>query len=155
VPQFTPTIIVNTTPAVTIAGTNISYAEIKRSLGDYAYYVASFYIESDNLPQITEIIIFNYLDKTGNQRFSAVTPTIDPYQGQSALYFNTKEDVIIIDGNSQLSFNFLPNTKILIKLYTDRVSKSDELNKFSLSNFQKLKEIMQLPFMYNDWEDKI
>lgn len=154
-PQFTPTVIINTTPAVSIAGTNITYDQIKRSLGDYAYYVSSFYISSNKLAQISGVMTFNYLDKTGNQRFSAITPTIDPYQQNKALYYNAKEDVVIIDGNSQISFPFLPNTNILITLYTERVSKEDALNKTSPTNFQRLQEIMQIPDLFQEWDDKI
>lgn len=154
-PQFTPTVIINTTPAVVISGANIPYEQIKRSLGDYAYYVSSFYISSNNLSQITGVMTFNYLDKTGNQRFSAITPTIDPYQRNKALYFNAKEDVVIIDGNSQLSFQFLPQTSILITLYTERVSKEDELNKISPTNFKRLQDIMQIPDLFQEWDDKI
>ena len=154
-PQFTPTVIINTIPAVTIAGTNITYDQIKRSLGDYAYYVSSFYISANNISQISGVMIFNYLDKTGNQRFSAITPTIDPYQLNKALYYNAKEDVVIIDGNSQISFQFLPKTSILITLYTERVSKEDELNKTSPTNFERLQKVMQIPNLFQEWEDKI
>ena len=51
-PTLSPTIITNTTPAVTIVGGNITYDEIRRSLGDYVYYVERVYMFSNNIKQI-------------------------------------------------------------------------------------------------------
>jgi hypothetical protein len=50
-PTLSPTIITSTTPAVTIVGGNISYDEIRRSLGDYVYYVERVYMFSNNIKQ--------------------------------------------------------------------------------------------------------
>ena len=154
-PLFSPTITINTVPAVTISGSNITYDQVKNSLGDYAYLVDRVYIWADNPQQITGVALYNYLDATGVQRYVALTPTKDPYQNQPALYYDLKPYNVVFNGNSQLSFNLLPNVYLQLTFYSKRVGKQDKLNELNPSNFKLFETEEDLPDFFENWQEQL
>ena len=44
--SFSPTVINNAVPGIQVSATNVSYDEIKRSLGDWVYLVRQTYLQS-------------------------------------------------------------------------------------------------------------
>jgi hypothetical protein len=107
-PSFTPTIISNTTPAVSIVGGNVSYNEIRQSLGAYVYYVDSVYLFSNNIQQINGVVKYQIYDVNGKQSVQSLTPTVDPYQTQNSLFYDIRKKDVILNGQSNFQFNLLP-----------------------------------------------
>ena len=138
-PSFTVTINTNVPPAVsvTMSGT-VTYAQFKNSLGQFVYEVNKMYIFSNTQSQISQIYNYSKYDSDGNQNLQSVIPAVDPFQAQSSLNIDLGEKNIVIDGRDYVDTVLLPNSSLQMKLYVDKISSSDKLNKDSLSNFAKL-----------------
>ena len=138
-PSFTVTINTNVPPAVSVnmSGT-VTYAQFKNSLGQFVYEVNKMYIFSNTQSQITQIYNYSKYDSDGNQNLLSVIPAVDPFQAQSSLNIDLGEKNIVIDGRDYVDTVLLPNSTLQMKLYVDKLSSSDKLNKDSLSNFDKL-----------------
>lgn len=154
-PSFSPTIVNNTTPAVIASATNVTYEEIKRSLGDYVYFVNDVYLNSNNLNQIKGVIKFQHYDVNGNQKVESLTPTVDPYQFQKSLFYKTKEFSPILDGQSNFKFKLLPLTSIKIQFFTNRLAKKDALDVLFPDNFKTLESAMGKFGFFEDWQTEI
>ena len=138
-PSFTVTINTNVPPAVSVTMTgNITYGQFKNSLGQFVYKVNKLYIFSPNQSQISQIYNYSKYDSDGNQNLQSVIPAVDPFQNQSSLFIELGERNIVIDGRDYVDTVLLPNSSLQMKLYVDKISSSDKLNKDSLSNFDKL-----------------
>lgn len=154
-PSFNPTILINTTPAVSIttANPNLTYDMFRESLGDYAYEVDVYYVSAQSINQVMGVAQYNYLNADGMQRYISLTPVLDPNQFQAAVYYDTKYADIILNGNSQVSFKLLPNELISLTLYTKRISKQTGME--APDNFQKLGEAEGMPKLFGDWNESI
>jgi hypothetical protein len=138
-PSFTVTINTNVPPAVSVTMTgNVTYGQFKNSLGQFVYEVNKMYIFSNNQSQISQIYNYSKYDSDGNQNLQSVIPAIDPFQNQPSLNIELGEKNIVIDGRDFVDTTLLPNSTLQMKLYVDKLSSSDKLNKESLSNFDKL-----------------
>lgn len=138
-PSFTVTINTNVPPAVSVTMTgNVTYGQFKNSLGQFVYEVNGMYLYSPNQSQISQIYNYSKYDSDGNQNFESVIPVVDPFQAQSSLNVDLGEKNIVIDGRDFVDTTLLPNTSLQMKLYVNKLSSSDKLNKESLSNFDKL-----------------
>jgi hypothetical protein len=138
-PSFTVTINTNVPPAVSVTMTgNVTYGQFKNSLGQFVYEVNKLYIFSPNQSQISQIYNYSKYDSDGNQNLQSVIPAVDPFQNQSSLFIELGERNIVIDGRDYVDTVLLPNSSLQMKLYVDKISSSDKLNKDSLSNFDKL-----------------
>jgi hypothetical protein len=119
----------------------VTYAELKQSLGQQTYDVGCLYLYSDNQTQLAGVINYNIFDSNGNAKVTNVVTTIDPYQFVGSLLVNLKDKVnipIILNGNSSVSTQVLPNTFFQVKFLADRVN-----NKLGLinSNFSQMQEL--------------
>ena len=119
----------------------VTYAELKQSLGQQTYDVGCLYLYSDNATQLAGVINYNIFDSTGNAKVTNVVTTIDPYQFSGSILVNIKDKVntpIILNGNSSVSTEVLPNTFFQIKFLADRVN-----NKLGLinSNFAQMEQL--------------
>lgn len=154
-PLFTPTIIINTTPAVSVTSTNVTYAEIKQSLGDYVYFVEELYLASTIFNQIKGILKYQHYNVNGNQVLDSLTPAPSPYQYQNTIFYNTKQFDVILDGQSNLKFKLLPNAQIKIQFFTNRVAKRDALDIINPNNFKSIESAMGIYQFFEDWNTKL
>ncbi len=154
-PTLSPTIITNTTPAVTIVGGNITYDEIRRSLGDYVYYVERVYMFSNNIKQINEVVAYQIYDVNGKQSIQSLTPTVDPYQTQNSLFYDIDEKDVILNGQSSLAFDLLPNVTLKLEFFTNRLAKKDALDLITPNNFTILESAMGNYTFFEDWQPNV
>ena len=154
-PTISPTIINNTTPAVTIVGGNISYDEIRRSLGDYVYYVKRVYMFSTNIKQINGVVSYQIYDVNGKQSIQSLTPTVDPYQTQNSLFYDIDEKDVILNGQSSFAFNLLPNVTLKLEFLANRLAKKDALDLITPSNFKTLESAMGIYTFFEDWQPNV
>ena len=154
-PTISPTIINNTTPAVTIVGGNISYDEIRRSLGDYVYYVKRVYMFSTNIKQINGVVSYQIYDVNGKQSIQSLTPTVDPYQTQNSLFYDIDEKDVILNGQSSFAFNLLPNVTLKLEFFANRLAKKDALDLITPSNFKTLESAMGNYTFFEDWQPNV
>jgi len=141
---FSPTIITNTTPPLEIkindpGLSGVTYPQFQNSLGQYVYLIKGFYVYCTNINQLIGAINYNRFDADGNQDISNIITTIDPYQDATAIVIDLQNFAtdVILNGNSSLSFDLLPNTTLVIKTYNHRLENSfgKQMEKFSGSFF--------------------
>lgn len=157
-PSFSSTITTNVAPpAVTATTTNVSYAEIRRSLGDYVYCVKRLYLFTDNLKQLNGIVKYQHYNANGNIVIDALTPAIDPYQTQKSLFYPCADKGVVLDGQSSLNFTLLPNTFIKVEFFATRVAKRDYLDAIlpNANNFKQLETAMGQFSFFEDWQSQI
>jgi hypothetical protein len=154
-PSFAVTITITTTPAVAVTASNVSYDEIKRSLGDYVYLVERVYLFSNSFQQLNGVVKYQHYDVNGNIKVENLTPTIDPYQSQKSLFYDTKKFDVILDGQSNLDFNLLPNAEIKIEFFTNRLAKRDALDLLTPNNFKTLESSMGKFAFFEDWQTEL
>ena len=157
-PSYSSTINTNVTPpAVSATASNVTYGEIRRSLGDYVYCVKRLYLFSNNLKQLSGLVKYQHYNVNGNQVIESLTPTIDPYQTQVSLFYDTADKGLILDGQSSLNFNLLPNSFIKVEFFATRVAKRDYLDAIlpSANNFKQLETAMGQFSFFEDWESQI
>jgi hypothetical protein len=100
-------------------GSSVTYSEIISSLGSFNYEANFFYTYSQSCIQVGQVYNYNATDTAGNQVVSNLPFIIEPYQYQCASYFYPDEEQVIFDGSSQLSFNILPATSLVFKMYAN------------------------------------
>jgi hypothetical protein len=157
-PSFSSTVNTNVAPpAVSATASNVTYSEIRRSLGDYVYCVKKLYLFSNNLKQLSGLVKYQHYNVNGNQVIESLTPTIDPYQTQVSLFYDTADKGLILDGQSSLNFNLLPNSFIKVEFFATRVAKRDYLDAIlpSANNFKQLETAMGQFSFFEDWESQI
>jgi len=128
-----------TSPVTITLANGVTYQQFLNSLGAYVYWFDVIYLWTTNASQITQPMQYNYTDVNGNAKTLSIIPTTDPYQYSPALYINIKDFDIVVDGNSTVQFNLLPNTTLKLKLYGDGMS-VNSLHKDKADNLSKLAE---------------
>ena len=154
---FTPTIINNILPAVSVTVADsgvpsVTYNQVRNSLGTYVYNVEGLYLYSTNIKQIIGVIQYQRFDATGNQNYNSIVTVVDPYQLESALNVDltNSETMFILNGNSSLSATILANTYIQVKLITKRITNSFGKN---LIAFKEMEEIFRKPNFFKGYGD--
>lgn len=147
-----PTVTVGT-PAISVVMPNMDYQQFLNSLGDYAYFVNKIYILADTYRQCTEVAQFELLDKNGNQRFISLTPTVDPYQSQPAVYYDTKDAKMVFNGSSQLTMNVISMQRLQLSFYCTRISKKSALDAMNMDNFEELEVLEDKPKFFDEYEE--
>lgn len=142
---FAPTIIQNTLPQVSVTASDsgnppITYNQIKQSLGSQVYNIDGFYLYSTILNQLIGVIKYNRYDVNGNTDVRNIVTTIDPYQDTNALYKDlTKSNFgFILNGNSTVSTNILPQSYNILRLFTRRTTSSMGLNQYNFSQMEDI-----------------
>jgi hypothetical protein len=128
VASYSPTIIINTVPPVSVVSadsgsgiaTPVTYNEIKQSMGTNVYDVKNIYMYSDNIQQLSGVVNYNRFDSNGDKEIFNITPIIDPFQRVSAINVDTEQLPIIFNGNSSISTTVLPNTSVKVQFNTLR-----------------------------------
>ncbi len=153
-PSFSPQIIINSTPAISIVedGGTVTYAQIKQSLGTYVYNVKKLYLYSDNLNQLLGVINYNSYDADGNRNITNIVTTLDPYQDATSLYVDISKypTDVIFNGNSSVSANILGNTLLQVKFMSKRITNSFGGN---LTNFLVGERMAGKPNFFNNYGD--
>lgn len=147
--SYSATVVLGS-PSVSVTLANgVTYQQFLNSLGSYVYWFDVIYLWTTNGNQINQPILYNYTDTNGNAKTLTVSPTKDPYQYSPALYINIKDLDIVIDGNSTVQFNLLPNTTLKFKLYGDVMS-VNLLHGDKQSNFDELAKTMGMSDYFAD-----
>lgn len=154
-PSYSPTIVNNTIPAVAVTTTNVTYEEIKKSLGDFVYFVDKVYLYSNNIKQLSGVVKFQHYNVNGNQKVENLTPTVDPYQMQESLFYETKDFDVVLDGQSNFKFSLLPLTSLKVQFFAKRLAKKNALDALYPDNFKTLESAMGKFGFFEDWETKI
>lgn len=156
-PTFNPTIINNTTPPVSAVATNVTYDEIKRSLGSSVYFVNKVYLYSNIFRQISGIVNYSHYDVNGNKTLESLTPSIDPYQFEKSIFYDLteKQRNVIMDGQNSFKFVLLANATLKFKLYTNRLTNQNALDITSVNNFKSLESAMGDFSFFEDWQKQI
>jgi hypothetical protein len=130
-PVFSPTIITNAISPLQISindpgNSGVTYSQFQNSLGQYVYLIKGFYVYCTNINQLIGAINYNRFDADGNQDIANIVTTVDPYQDATAIVVDLKQFTteVILNGNSSLSFDLLPNTTLVLKTYNHRLENS-------------------------------
>lgn len=157
--SFAPIITPSSTPIVSIspstsvgsyssinASGNVTYSQILASLGTMVYGAEFIYLSSDSYTQVAQTFQYLHFDSNGNQIVTYLPFVIDPYQNQPAIYYETNEDEIVLDGFSSLTFSLEPNKIVYFKAFTLVESNSLQLNDLHNDAFQDVEEAEGVQF---------
>jgi len=162
-PSFSPTVTVQTTPAVLVTSSGAStptYEQIRRSLGDNVYNAYEVYFASNNFQQISGVLQFNKYDSNGNITNYDIVPFVSPYQKQKTLFFQLNSRDTVIDGRNTFQFPLLPNTALNFKVFMEHTSVEEFIddngqNALGQSNFQQFETATGLFNFFQDFNPSI
>ena len=156
---LTPSIINHTDPAVSVVVAdnvgNVTYSQLRNSLGNQVYDVQGLYLYSQNASQLIGVINYNIYQSTGDKDITNIVTTIDPYQFSGSIIVDLKDKVnspVILNGQSSVSTTILPNTYLQIKFLAERTTNSFSMN---LENFNEMQKITNTKFFENYGEADI
>jgi hypothetical protein len=95
----------------------VTYNQFLQSLGTYNYGVRFFYLSSTSYQQIGQPVLYNHFDANGNAVSTILPFSVDPYQSQPAIFYDTEPDQIIITNLSSLTLTILPYTSVYFKFF--------------------------------------
>jgi hypothetical protein len=155
-PVFPVQIINNTVPSLSVEVADsgvppVTYQQVKQSLGSQVYKINELYLYSQNINQLLGIIQYQRFDSDGNQTYSSIATTIDPYSGNAiaiTIDLRKYEDNFILNGNSSFSATILPNTYLQVKFWANRITNSFGRN---FNNFQQIEEDANKPYFFNNY----
>jgi hypothetical protein len=155
-PTFPVQIINNTIPALTIEVADsgvpaVTYQQVKQSLGSQVYKINELYLYSENINQLLGIIQYQRFDSDGNQTYSSIATTIDPYSGNAVAItvdLRNYEDNFILNGNSSFSATILPNTYLQLKFWANRITNEFGRN---FNNFEQIEKDANKPYFFNNY----
>ena len=127
---YSPTITTFPAPVVTIVSQDATtYETIQQSLTTTTYVAKAVEITATSNEQITQPIEFSNYDVNGEINNINVTPTVDPFQYQTAVELNLAERNIIFDGRTKMNVQLLGNSQTNLDFDVAQVSAagSDEL----------------------------
>lgn len=129
----------------------VTYAQVKQSLGSQVYKVNELYLYSENINQLLGVIQYQIFDSDGNQKYSSIATTIDPFAGNGvAINIDLKpyEQSFILNGNSSFSAVILPNTYLQVKFWANRITNEFGRN---LDNFIQIQKDANRPYFFNNY----
>lgn len=151
--SVTPTISTQS-PLITIETqeTGVTYDQILASQGTMVYAAELIYIYGASNQQIAQPFYYVHTDVNGNADEKILPFSIDPYQGQTSLYYESNKEEIVFDGLSSLTFDLLPNSNVYLKFYTQVKSNRDLLDLNYNNLFVEVEEIEGAKF-FHDFKD--
>ena len=159
-PIFPVQIINNTIPALSVEVADsgvpaVTYQQVKQSLGSQVYKINELYLYSQNINQLLGVIQYQRFDSDGNQTYSSIATTIDPYEGNAVainIDLTQYQDDFILNGNSSFSTTILPNTYVQVKFWANRIT-----NEFggNLNNFRQIEIDANKPYFFNNYGSSI
>ena len=134
-PIFPPTITTYPNGVVTVSSQDsTSYSAIIQSMGSFVYGVSEMYLKANDANGTLE----SYVD----------TPTIDPYQFQSSIFFKLAKDNVVLDGRTNLDFTLLPSESLYMIFYTKQLANRDLTPRTNFFNNDFFN-------LFNDYKDEI
>jgi len=127
---YTPTITFFPAPVVTIESQDAtSYETIQSSLTSTVYVASGVEITATSNAQITQPVAFENYDVNGDLNNFVITPTVDPFQYQTAITLDLASSNVIFDGRTKMNVQLLGNSSTNIDFDVAQVSPSgsDEL----------------------------
>ena len=120
---YSPTITVFPAPVVTIVSQDATtYETIQQSLTTTTYVATSVEITATSNEQITQPIEFSNYDVNGDITNFNVTPTVDPFQYQTAVELNLGQRNVIFDGRTKMNVQMLGNSSTNVDFDVAQVS---------------------------------
>ena len=113
------------------------------------------YLFSTNIKQINGVVSYQIYDVNGKQSIQSLTPTVDPYQTQNSLFYDIDGKDVILNGQSSLAFDLLPNVTLKLEFFTNRLAKKDALDLITPSNFKTLESAMGIYTFFEDWQPNV
>ncbi len=151
-----PVIITNTPPpSVTITLANYTYQQFKNSLGTFVYMIDKMYLYSANEAQVSQVMLFMMYDSNGNQSFVNLTPLNSPWSHNNSIVLDTKKYNMVVDGRDALSFTILPNTTLIMQLFTRRITAPEYLDKYSKNNYQKIETAFGAQGLFENYTEEL
>lgn len=156
-----PAIVINhATPAISVTNQDsgvppVTYNQIKQSLGAQVYQITGLNIYSTNINQLLGTIQYQIFDSGGNQNYTSITNTIDPYQFNSLsidVDLSRYTANFILNGNSSLAATILPLTSVKVQFYTTRITNAFGDN---LENFKQIEIDANKPNFYDNYGSTI
>jgi hypothetical protein len=139
-------IVTVVSPLANVSSPTVSYNQILQSLGTYIYGAEFIYLATNTYTQISQPFQYNHFDSNGNQITTYLPFTVDPYQNQPSIYFETNPDEIVLDGFSSLTFNLEPNNIVYFKTFVLVTSTSGFLDDINPSNFKQVEKAEGVKF---------
>ena len=111
------------------SGGGVSYAQVQQAFTQNNYEVQGLYLYSPQIEQISGTYLYNTFDATGNKQLIAIPNVIDPNQhvSSSLIDLSQYEGSIILNGNSYVSGNILPEASLQIKFLAKAINKNGDL----------------------------
>ena len=152
--NFPVQIINNTVPALSVVtsdgGTSVTYKQFKESLGAQSYSLEQLYLYSENINQLLGVIQYQRFDSDGNQLYTNIATTIDPYSGNSVainIDLSKYDEKFVLNGNSSFNSTILPTTNVRINFTANRITNEFGRN---LDNFQQIEIDANKPDFFNN-----
>jgi hypothetical protein len=133
----------------------VTYQQVKQSLGAQVYKIHELYLYSENINQLLGVIQYQRFDSDGNQKFSSIATTIDPYSGNAIAIdvdLDRYEEDFILNGNSSFSAVILPDTYLQVKFWATRITNEFGRN---LNNFEQIQIDANRPYFFNNYGSTI
>jgi hypothetical protein len=111
-----------------VLGNGVTYEQFLQSLGKYNYGAEFFYMSASTYQQIGQIINYNNKDASGNEVATSLPFTVDPYQSQPSIFYETDPEQIMFSGLTSLSFEILPNENVYFKFFATIAYVGNELD---------------------------
>jgi hypothetical protein len=160
-PIFNAVVTIQPIPAVSVQTIGEpSYQDIRKSLGDFVYKAYQVYLSSPNLQQLNGIVQFKKYDVNGSTTIFDIVPVVSPYQQQNTLFLQMNRNDVIINGQDSLQFILLANTTLLLKLYSQQISKesfvgNDGKELLGQSNFKAFETATGIFNFFEDFNNNI
>jgi hypothetical protein len=154
--NFPVQVINNIVPAITVEVADsgvpaVTYQQVKQSLGRQVYEITNLYLYSENINQLLGVIQYQIFDSNGDQNYSSIVTTIDPYEGNAVAIDIDLTDYLqsfILNGNSSFSTIILPETYVQVKFYANRITNA--LGGGGLENFRQIEIDANKPDFFNN-----
>lgn len=152
-PTISPS-ITTSSPLITITTDegSVTYDQILASLGSMVYGAEMIYIYGASNQQIAQPFYYTHTDVNGNADQKYLPFAIDPYQDQTALYYETNKTEVVFDGLSSLTFDLLPNSNVYLKFYTEVKANRDLLDSHYNNLFVEVENDQGVQF-FHDFKD--
>lgn len=153
--NFPVQVINNSTAAISVEVADsgvpaVTYNQVKQSLGAQVYEITNLYIYSENINQLLGVIQYQIFDSNGNQNYSSIATTIDPYEGNGVAIDIDLRDYLqsfILNGNSSFSTIILPQTYVQVKFFAKRITNALG---GGLENFRQIEIDAHKPDFFNN-----
>jgi hypothetical protein len=139
-PVYIPTVTTFVNGVVSVISTDgTSYQSILNSMGSFVYGVDEIYIKANSNSQILNGLIVEQYDVNGYIRSFEQRPTIDPYQYQNSVFFKMAKENVVLNGQTSIDMNILPNEVVFMVIYVEQLALRDYLsgNSFFDNDFFK------------------